>query len=93
MTTILGEALVSETIAKLAPMEGEKCLRRIERLQRELARYEAQFGLHSAEAWQKYQAGTLGDELDVMEWMTLFENFTALREYYHRSPHWKCFQA
>ena len=84
ISTILGESLVSATIAKLAQIEGEKCLCRIERLQNELTRYEKQFGMRSGEAWQKYQTGELGDNVDVMEWMALFENLTALREYYNR---------
>ena len=40
VTTILGESLVVETFSKLAHIEGQKCLRKIDRLKSDLARYE-----------------------------------------------------
>ena len=84
VTTILGESLVVETITKLAQIEGQKCLRKIDRLKSELARYEKQFAMNSKEAWSKYQDGMLGDDFDVMEWMALFENLMALQGQYDR---------
>lgn len=84
MTTILGEALVVNTMHKLAQIEAAKCLRRMTRLQAELGQYETHFALTSEDAWQQYQAGALGDDFEVMEWMALFENFRALQEYYGR---------
>lgn len=83
-TEILGEELVLNTMNKLAQIEGAKCLRRIGRLQSELAQYEERFALTSEEAWKQYQAGTLGDDFDVMEWMALFENLQSLQAYYIR---------
>lgn len=83
-TEVLGEALVLNTMSKLAQIEGAKCLRRIERLQSELAQYEDRFTLKSEEAWKQYQSGKLGDDFDVMEWMGLFENLRALQAYYTR---------
>ena len=84
VTTILGESLVVETISKLAQIEGQKCLRKIDRLKSELAGYEKQFAMNSQEAWSKYQDGMLGDDFDVIEWMSIFENLMALQEQYNR---------
>jgi hypothetical protein len=84
LTEILGESLVLNTMNKLAQIEGAKCLRRIERLQDELGQYETRFTMKSEEAWEQYQAGRLGDDFDVMEWMGLFENLKALQAYYIR---------
>ena len=84
VTTILGESLVVETIAKLAQIEEQKCLRKIDRLKSELVRYEKQFAMNSEEAWSKYQNGILGDDFDVMEWMALFENLMALQGQHDR---------
>jgi hypothetical protein len=84
VTTILGESLVVETITKLAQIEEQKCLRKIDRLKSELARYEKQFAMNSEEAWSKYQDGMLGDDFDVMEWMALFEDLKALQGQYDR---------
>ena len=39
VTTILGESLVVETITKLAHIEGQKCLRKIDSFKSELARF------------------------------------------------------
>lgn len=84
ITAVLGETRVLETMTKLAQIEEAKCLRRIERVKTELHRYEQQFSISSDEAWKKYQAGELGDDFDVMEWMALFENLKALQGYYTR---------
>ena len=84
VTTILGESLVIETISKLAQIEGQKCLRKIDMLKSELAGYEKQFSMSSEKAWRKYQDGVLGDDFDVMEWMSIFENLMALQGQYDR---------
>ena len=58
-TEVLGEALVLNTMRKLAQIEGATCLRRIERLQEELAHYEHQFKMKSEEAGHTIKAGDL----------------------------------
>ncbi|MEA3446473.1 MAG: hypothetical protein U9R19_17295 [Bacteroidota bacterium] len=84
VTTVLGESLVGETITKLAQIEEQKCLKKIGRIKSELLRYEKQFAINSEEAWEKYQNGWLGDDFDIMEWMSLFENKKALQRQYDR---------
>jgi hypothetical protein len=84
LTDILGETLVMNTGRKLAQIEAARCSRRIARLEAELRSYETRFAMLSAEAWKHYQAGTLGDDFDVMEWRMLFENLKALQHYHRR---------
>ena len=75
MRNVLGDAVVQSTFKKLAQIELEKCLRRMDKLKAELTQYEERFQMSSQEAWKKYQEGKLGDNEDVMEWMMLFENY------------------
>lgn len=84
ISQLVGEPLVYETLAKLLQIEKTKCLRKIERLKNELSPYEQRFGMNSLDAWNAYRAGRLGDDMDVMEWMALVENFNAMEEYYQR---------
>ena len=42
-----------------------------ERLRAELARLEAQHGMSSAEFFERYQAGTMGDSKAVVRWAWL----------------------
>jgi hypothetical protein len=81
---ILGETLVDETITKLLHFEEQKCLKRIERIKSELAQFENEFAMNSEKAWSKYQNGKLGDDFEIMEWMSLFENLKALQGQYER---------
>jgi len=84
ISELVGEPLVYETLAKLLQIEKTKCLRKIERLKNELSPYEERFGMSSLDAWNTYRIGKLGDDMDVMEWMALVENFNAMKEYYQR---------
>lgn len=84
ISQLVGEPLVYETLAKLLQIEKTKCLRKIERLKNELSPYEQRFGIDSSDAWKQYRIGQLGDDMDVMEWMALVENFNAMKEYYQR---------
>ena len=43
-----------------------------ERLRAELVRLEAKYGMTSAEFFERYQAGEMGDSKAVMRWAWLF---------------------
>lgn len=79
---IMGEAVVHNTLKKMAQVEMGKCLQKMEVMERELAPFEKRFGMNSRDAWTAYQKGTLGDDGDMMEWMMLFENLLALQNQY-----------
>ena len=74
----VGINIVEATLKKLAVVESEKCVLKIERLRADLASFEARFTESSEAAWKKFQRGELGDSADIMEWMMLFENYLAL---------------
>lgn len=50
------------------------------RLVRELTLLEQQHGLSSAEFYQRYQRGEMGDELDVMRWATKYEIYQEMKQ-------------
>lgn len=56
----------------------------VEDIKRELAAYERRYGMPSAEFYDKYNAGDMGDSEDVMEWATYFE-WLQLKAPQHRS--------
>lgn len=74
----VGINIVEATLKKLAMLEAEKCVLKIERLRADLAFFEARFMESSEAAWEKFQKGEFGDSADIMEWMMLFENYLAL---------------
>ena len=43
----------------------------LQRINNDLARYEAQYNMESAQFWSQYQAGKLADTADFMEWNIL----------------------
>ena len=58
--------------------KSAKCCWR--RLIRSLVVFEKQFSLSSAEAWKKYSAGELGDRMDLMEWMAVYQNRLSIQK-------------
>ena len=68
---------------KVAAMEkvgahdvADQVLQKLIRLhvQRELAPFEQQYGLSSAECHRRFLAGEMGDSADIMEWMGLYDD-------------------
>lgn len=84
ITDILGISIVQETLRKLTQLELEKYKMQMEKVKLELIPFERRFGKISQIAWEKFQCGKLGDDMDVMEWMMLYENYLALETQYKR---------
>ena len=55
-------------------------LDRLLQLQRELVTLETQHGLASAEMFRRFQAGELGDDVEVVAWVGRYRLFLELRE-------------
>ena len=47
---------------------------------RELTLLEQKYGMNSAEFYERFQRGGLGDEEDFMKWATYFEMYEEMRE-------------
>lgn len=65
-------------------MEASKCLLKINKVKDELAAYESRHGMSSDKAWESFTRGELGDDMDVMEWMALYENLIDFKTEYDR---------
>ena len=82
ITDVLGMSIVQETLKKLTQLELEKYKTQMEKVKSELIPFERRFGKISQVAWEEFQRGKLGDDMDIMEWMMLYENYLALEKQY-----------
>jgi hypothetical protein len=67
-------AVADQAILKLIRLHMQKYEKHLADVQRELAPFEQQYGLSSAECHQRFLAGDMGDSADIMEWMGLYED-------------------
>jgi hypothetical protein len=81
---VLGEGKVMDTLKRLKEMEESKSLLKINKIRGELAAYESRYGMSSDTAWERFNHGELGDDMDVMEWMALYENLIDFKKEYDR---------
>jgi hypothetical protein len=59
---------------KLLRLHVQRYERQIAAVQQELAPFEQQHGMSSAECHRRFLAGEMGDSADIMEWMGLYED-------------------
>ncbi len=55
-------------------MKNDSRQAKINNLKDEIGLFENRFSLSSEDAWQAYHRGELGDDMNIMEWMALYEN-------------------
>lgn len=65
--------VVDLTMRKLLEHQVREDGEQLDELRAELAGFEAQFGISSAEFFTRYQAGEMGDSADVFEWQALYQ--------------------
>ena len=70
--------LVDRTLGKLLDFEREKAQRELCALQAELQRFETQYQQASAEFYQRFQRGELGDSADSFEWSACYDMYQAV---------------
>jgi hypothetical protein len=78
--------IVDLTIYKLLEHQVQKDEAQLHRLKSDLERYEQQFGMASEIFNAKYQAGALGDDVDVFEWHVIYEMYLRLNQQEEISP-------
>ena len=83
-SSIFGEKRVRTTLRKMADIEINHCLLDIKKAKKVLLPFEERFQMTSEVAWQKYINGQLGDDVDIMEWMGLYENCQAFERQFER---------
>jgi hypothetical protein len=67
-------AVADQALLKLIRLHVQKYEKHLADVQRELAPFEQQYGLSSAECHRRFLAGDMGDSADIMEWMGLYED-------------------
>jgi hypothetical protein len=72
--------VADQALQKLLHLHIQKYERQVAAVQRELAPFEQQYGMRSAECYQRFTAGEMGDSADIMEWMGLYEDVLLYQE-------------
>ena len=78
--SLFGEQRVKNTLRKMVDIEISHCQLDLKKARAGLQPYEERFQMSSHEAWKRFNKGELGDNLDIMEWMGLYENCLALEQ-------------
>ena len=71
---------IDHTLKKWIHLQVQKYTKKIAEIEKELAPFEKQFGMTSQEGHLQYEAGVLGDNADVVEWMGLYDNLCLYQE-------------
>lgn len=71
---------VDSTIAKLVAMERSRLERESATLVERLQFFEQQYHLPSADFYQKFQAGEMGDDTDLFEWSAFYQMWLSVQE-------------
>ncbi|USR89887.1 hypothetical protein NEA10_13575 [Phormidium yuhuli AB48] len=71
---------ISQTLDKIINLELADCQQTYQELEAEIQTFEQQYNMASAEFYQRFHSGELGDELDFIEWNAFYEMGTALQE-------------
>lgn len=73
------DEVVDRTVYKLLERQIHKDEVQLRELGLELAKFEKQFGIPSAQFAAKYQAGEMGDEVDSFEWHVFYKMYLRLQ--------------
>ena len=65
--------LMERTLAKLLRHEADACQDQLRQLQADLHEFEQKYQRSSAEFYQQFQAGQVGDAMDYVEWASLIQ--------------------
>jgi len=65
--------LMDRTLNKLLIHEADVCRAQLSQLQADLADFEQQYSLSSAEFYRRFKAGQTDDRMDYVEWASLVQ--------------------
>ena len=83
LTDIGASSLVEQTINKLIAMQIARYQQAIQQITPDILAFEQRFQMSSAESYQRFNAGELGDSADVFEWVSLYENVALYQQRIH----------
>ena len=65
--------LMDRALEKLLHHEAGQSQAQLSQLRADLAEFEGRYGLSSAEFYQRFQVGQMGDDMDYIEWASLVQ--------------------
>lgn len=71
---------IARTISKMAAYKVQKFEQKIEQLSQDLKKFEGIYGKESHAFFEEFGKGLLGDEMDFIEWSSLFQMRSRLLE-------------
>jgi len=71
--TYADNGTLGRVVDKLVETALNQHRQRLQRYQADLQAFEQRFGFDSVTFYQRFQAGQLGDEMDLFEWASLYE--------------------
>ena len=74
------DPFISQTISKMLTYKIQKYEEDIEGLNRELKKFEGIYKKESATFFKEFKAGKLGDDMDFIEWSSLYQMLHRLIE-------------
>ena len=74
------DAFISQTISKMLAYKVQKYKEQIKRLDKALRKFERTYEKESAVFFQEFVEGSLGDEMDFIEWSSLYQIRNSLLE-------------
>jgi hypothetical protein len=67
------DAMISQTISKMVAYKVQKYEGEIVRLNMELKKFEQTYKKDSTGFYEEFKAGKIGDEMDFVEWSSLYQ--------------------
>jgi len=67
------DALISQTLSKMAAYKIQRFERKIKELTKELKVFEHAYKKESKVFFEEFKEGMLGDEMDLVEWSSLYQ--------------------
>ncbi len=74
------DAFISQTISKMLAYKVQKYEEQIKKLDKALRKFERTYEKESAVFFQEFVEGSLGDEMDFVEWSSLYQIRNSLLE-------------
>lgn len=78
------DEVLSRMLDKLVQISLAQHQTRLERYKDDLSRFEARYKMSSADFYEKFERGELGDDMDFFEWAGLYELYQDLSEKVNR---------
>jgi hypothetical protein len=75
-----GNETIENTLDKIIRQELAIAQQKNSELETDLQQFEQQYQISSAEFYQRFHAGELGDDTDFVEWNAFYEMWQALQE-------------